>query len=191
MRGGKLVLVKHSAPVLEPDVASKRWRLSEGGRRRCVLLAERLEPYDPDFVVSSEEPKAAETARLVAERLGVGSSIRPGLHEHDRTGAPFLGDDEFYRAAEGFFGRPDALVWGSETADQAAERFEVAVRRVREEREEKALAIVAHGTVISLLVARHNGIDAYAFWRDLGLPSFCVLSTPGFRLQETVFDLDP
>lgn len=185
MRDRKLVLVKHSAPVVERDVAPKRWRLSENGRRRCVLLAEKLGPYNPDFVVSSEEPKAAETARLVAEHLGVGSSVRPGLHEHDRTGAPFLGDDEFYRTVKRFFRNPGELVWGNETADQAVERFEVAVRRVLEERGEEALAIVAHGTVISLFVARHNGIDAYALWRDLGLPSFCVLS-PGFRQERII-----
>ena len=46
--------------------------------------------------------------------------------------------------------------------------------------------MVAHGTVISLLVARHNEIDAHDLWRDLGLPSFCVLSAQGFEIQEIV-----
>ncbi len=58
------------------------------------------------------------------------------------------------RAARAFFERPDELVWGHETARQAGSRFEGAVRRVLDEWEEDVVVIVAHGTVISLLVAQ-------------------------------------
>ena len=127
-----------------------------------------------------------ETAEIVADRLRIGCSVYPGLHEHDRTGVPFLGDEEFRRAARGFFENPDRLVWGDETAEEAGGRFEGAVRGVLDEREEEVILIVAHGTVISLLVARHNELDAYALWRSLGLPSFCVLSAEDLRLREAV-----
>lgn len=184
-----LVLVKHSEPVLEPGVAPKRWRLSEKGRFGSVLLGEHLARYEPRAIVSSEEPKAVETAEIAAGRLGVGRSIRPGLHEHDRTGIPFLGNEEFQQAARDLFANPDDLVWGNETAEQARARFEGAVRRVLDEREEEVVPIVAHGTVISLLVARYNDLDAYDLWRSLGLPSFVVLSAEEFQLRETVPDL--
>jgi len=178
--------VKHSEPVLEPEVAPNLWHLSERGRTGSVLLGDRLARYEPRSVVSSDEPKAVETAKIVAERLGIGYSVYPGLHEHDRTGVWFLSDEEFGRAASDFFGRPDKLVWGNETAQQAGSRFEGAVRRVLDEREEEVITIVAHGTVISLLVARYNDLDAYTLWRSLGLPSFCVLSADDFQLRETV-----
>ena len=58
-----------------------------------------------------------------------------------------------------------------------------------EELEEDVIAIVAHGTVISLLAARHYDLDAYALWRGLGLPSFCVLSAEDLRLREAMPDL--
>ena len=141
------------------------------------------------MVVSSGEPKAVETAGIAAGRLGIGSLVRPGLHEHDRTGAPFLDDEEFGRTVRDFFERPDELAWGNETARQAEIRFEGAVRRVLEEWEEGVIAIVAHGTVISLLVARYNDLDAYSLWRGLGLPSLCVLSAEDLRLRETVPNL--
>ena len=63
------------------------------------------------------------------------------------------------------------------------------MRWVLDERDEGVIAIVAHGTVISLLVARYNDLDAHALWRGLGLPSFCVLSAKDFRLQETIPNL--
>ncbi len=103
---------------------------------------------------------------------------------------PFLGDEEFGRAARNFFERPDDLVWGNETARQAGSRFEGAVRGVLDEREEEVVTIVAHGTVISLLVARYNDLDAYALWRGLGLPCFCVLSAEELRLRETILNLE-
>lgn len=136
-------------------------------------------------MVCSEESKAVETAEIAAGRLGTGCFVRPGLHEHDRTGAPFLSDEDFYRTAETFFERPDELVWGSETAEGATARFEDAVRAVLGEWKEEAVAVVAHGTVNALLVARHNGLDAHELWKELDLPSFCVLS-PDFRLREVV-----
>lgn len=177
--------MKHSAPVVEEDVVPKRWRLSKEGRRQSAALAERLRRYRPRVVVSSEEPKAAETAEIVAGRLGIGCFVRPGLHEHDRTGAPFLSDKDFCRTVGTFFERPGKPAWGNETAEEAATRFEDAVRAVLDEWKEETVAVVAHGTVNALLVARHNGLDAHELWKELGLPSFCVLS-PGFRLGEVV-----
>ncbi len=186
-----LVLMKHAEPILEPGVAPNRWRLSERGRSGSVLLGERLARYGPRVLVSSEEPKAVETAGIAAERLGIGCSVYPGLHEHDPAGVPFLSDEKFGRAARGFFENQDRLVWGNETAKEAGGRFEGALRGVLDEREEEVITIVAHGTVISLLVAQHNNIDAHELWRSLGLPSLCVLSVPGFELEEACFSLVP
>jgi broad specificity phosphatase PhoE len=109
--------------------------------------------------------------------------VYPGLHEHNRTGVRFARDEEFGQAAGRFFENPDRFVWGNETAEEAGGRFEGAVRRVLDEREEKVVAMVAHGTVISLLVARHNDINAFGFWQRLGLPSLCVLAVRGLELQ--------
>ncbi len=140
-------------------------------------------------MVSSGELKAVETAEIAASCLGIGCSVFPGLHEHDRTGVPFLGDEEFAQAAKDFFENSDRFVWGNETAEEAGDRFEGAVRGVLDERKEGVDTIVAHGTVISLLVARHSDLDASALWRSLGLPSFCVLSAEGLRLREAVPNL--
>ncbi len=73
--------------------------------------------------------------------------------------------------------------------EEAEGRFEGAVRRVLDELEEEVITIVTHGTVISLLVARHNDLDVYTLWRGLGLPSFCVLFAEDLRLREAMPDL--
>jgi len=60
-QGRKLLLVRHSLREMVTGVPASRWRLSAEGRHCCETLAERLAAYDLAAVVSSEEPKAAET----------------------------------------------------------------------------------------------------------------------------------
>lgn len=176
-------------PVVEPRVPPSGWRLSEEGRLQSGLLAERLRAYGLGHLVTSEEPKAVETTKIVAERLGLTWSTAPGLHEHDRTGAPFGTQDEFESAARTFFENPGNQVWGNETAEQARARFTGGVRALLAEHPEGNLALVAHGTVITLFLTHHEDLDPYGFWRSLGLPSFCVLSLPDLVLRDVVLDV--
>lgn len=176
-----LILVKHSLPEMRSDVPARAWRLSEAGRRRCTPLAERLHAYCPATIVSSREPKAAETGALLAAALGNTAQQADNLHEHERPAAGFLPAGQFEAAVEAFFAHPEELRFGSETAAQAHERFHAAVER------EVAAApgnviIVAHGTVISLLVARCAGLAPFPLWQRLGLPSYVVLALPTYEL---------
>lgn len=181
-----LMLVKHSLPRIDPARPARQWPLAAEGRRRCVSLAERLAPYAPAALVASVEPKASETAALVAARLGMAWETAEGLHEHDRSNVGFLGEEEWQAAIARFFARPDELVLGRETATQARQRFARAVAEVLERTGEGNVAIVAHGTVIALYVAARAGVEPLPLWQRLGLPSFVALSLPDHRLLATV-----
>lgn len=181
-----LTLVKHSSVAIDTARTASDWSLSEEGQRRCDLLADRLAAYHPQRVVASQEPKAAETGRRVAERLGLPFETAPDLHEHDRRGVPFLGVDEFQAVVARFFAEPGELVFGRETAEAALARFDAAVRRVLTQFPGERLVIVAHGTVISLFVARAARMDAFDLWRRLDLPSFVALDWPSETVLEVV-----
>src|SRR5215831_14991115 len=118
-----LILVKHALPDIIPTLPANQWHLSEAGRAQCALLADQLATYAPDVLVSSSEPKALETACLIAQRMHTSVQIVDGLHEHDRSNIPWLGPEEFDRVVAGFFRHPTELVLGCETAQQASERF--------------------------------------------------------------------
>lgn len=178
-----LILVKHARPVVVPDLPAAQWPLSEAGRAACEPLARALAPWRPETLIASEEPKAAETARLAAERLGAPWRTAPGLHEHDREGAPFFADAAAFAAAvETLFTQPDARVYGRETASEALRRFTAALDAAVVNHTDQRVAVVAHGTVIALYVARQCGLSAregYDLWRRLGLPSLVVARAPG------------
>ena len=181
-----LILVKHARPEITPTVPARQWPLSETGRTQCALLADQLAPYAPAALVSSVEPKAFETAHLVAHRLHASVQIVDGLHEHDRSNTPWLGPEAFTSAVAAFFHRPAELIMGSETAHQASQRFARSIDAVLRQHAEQNIIVFTHGTVLSLFVAHTTGLEPLILWQRLGLPSFVVLTLPQLALVKIV-----
>ena len=170
-----LILVRHSVPQFETDHPANTWKLSDKGRLRAHRLAEQLESYEPEVIVSSDEPKAKETADILGIHLRLQVQILPDLHEHDRSNVRFLSHDAFQRSIREFFQKPHELVFGEETADQTHARFYQAVHSVLNKHRDKTVVIVTHGTVISLFVSRLTGTSDLELWNKLGLPSFVAM----------------
>ena len=185
----RLILVKHAMPVVDGGVSPAQWRLGGEAREGARALAAELRRFEPSFLVSSVEPKAWETATILAQRLRVPCAAVAGLHEHERPVAGLDGPDEFRAKVRRLFERPDELVLGAETANRARARFTASVENALEwwgprgpAEGEPALVVVAHGTVITLLCESWCGVDPFPFWDALELPSYVVLSLPERRL---------
>ena len=178
-----LILVKHALPQIDPTVPANQWRLSKEGQHCSQVLAQRLEQYGLDLIFSSVEPKAIETAAIVATALEKWVEVVEGLHEHDRSSVGFLEKKEFEASVAQFFNQPDLLTFGNETANQAHHRFSQAVMGIIEKYADKNIALITHGTVLTLFVSRLVGIEPFTFWKDLELPSWVVLSHPDLGLR--------
>jgi broad specificity phosphatase PhoE len=179
----QLILVKHSEPEIREDMPAHEWKLSEEGRQRTERLAGHLIQYHPEIIITSPEPKATETAEILAKRLQLPIQVIEDLREHDRSLVPHLSKGEFEAVVREFFERPGSLVFGSETADQAQERFSLAVDSALSQINNSKIVIVAHGTVISLFVARLTGRPGFQLWSQLGLPSYILLDLPSKTLM--------
>jgi broad specificity phosphatase PhoE len=184
----KLILVKHSAPQVVPGTPSREWVLSDVGRARCERLADAQRGEGVQLLFTSNEPKAMETAALVGSRLDLGVRPQRGLHENDRTDFPFY-DAESDLAARiaDFFAWPDEVRIGNESAEMAGARFAAAIEDVRVFAEGRSTAVIAHGTVITLFVARHNPIEAMDLWRRLKTPSYVALDMETLRWDGAVW----
>jgi broad specificity phosphatase PhoE len=170
-----LILVKHSLPEVVKNLPAHEWKLSDQGRVWAERLAGQLSRFQPEVIISSSEPKARETAEIIARMLQLEMHITQDLHEHDRSDVPYLSQEKFQGSIREFFQKPDELVFGRETADQAHRRFYRAVHSVLDDHMNKTVAIVAHGTVISLFVSRLTGSSDLELWNLLGLPSFVAI----------------
>lgn len=183
----RLLLIRHSLPTIDPTVPASRWGLSEAGRRRAVRLAEWLREHRPSLVVASPEPKAAETAALLAGALDVSWEEATGLEEHHRERVSFLpAPGAFEARVRALFERPEERVFGEESAAEARRRFEDGVGRVLRAHPLATVAVVSHGTVIALFAGARAGVDPAALWARIEMPSFLVFDGPGLELRGEV-----
>ena len=177
-----LLLIRRPQPEIVADIPAREWQLSVEGRRRCENIIPTVATYAPVKIVTSREPKAIETGHIIAERLRMPVYAADNLHEHERSKVPLLSRDEFTTTVKRFFDHPNQLVLGDETADQAHIRFDTAIQNLLSHHPAETLTVVAHGTVISLFVSRHAGVDAFRLWEQLGMPALLVLSRPEMKL---------
>lgn len=181
---GELLLIKHAPPEITPEVISHRWVLSAEGQARCGWLAEFCRARGVGRIFASPEPKALETAALVA--LALGLPVRPldGLQENDRTGLGFVSPSALEACIAAYFARPEAVVIGGESAQAVLTRFQAAIDLAAQDATAGAVAVVTHGTAMSGFIAAHNTLEPLKVWRDLTLPGVAVLDASTYRLQE-------
>jgi broad specificity phosphatase PhoE len=120
-----LILIRHSISRQDPQVSAHQWSLTDEGRARCAALARRIHPYQPAIIVSSEEPKALQTAQAVTELLKLPHET--GLHEQLRETEPYRPQTEFEARIRKLMENPLRLVFGEETGDAAYQRFQAAI----------------------------------------------------------------
>jgi broad specificity phosphatase PhoE len=179
----QLILIKHSVPEISPDIPPNQWPLSDLGRLRAEKLAEKLGSYQPDLIISSLEPKAIETGRIIAAILETPFETAQDLHEHDRSrNSAYTTQTRFEGQVAEFFKNPGKLIFGRETANEAYFRYKTALLSLIDNFSGDTLAVVSHGTVMALFVAHANKLDPFPFWKQLGLPAYIVLSLPKFGL---------
>ncbi len=179
-----LILIKHSVPEVVENTPAREWHLSEDGKLRAERLAKRLIAYQPEVLFSSVEPKAKETAEMIAALHNLHVHFAENLREHDRSNAPYLSKAEFQNAVREFFANPEMLMFGNETANQSYDRFSKAIHALLEAHKDRTIAVVSHGTVISLFISHLFNTSGYFLWKELGLPSFIVLDMNSNTLIE-------
>ncbi|MFP5313060.1 MAG: histidine phosphatase family protein [Actinomycetes bacterium] len=127
--------------------------LNDVGRGQARDAVTILAPYEWDAVVSSPLSRAAETADLIADGLGLTVSRRvPELTE--RSFGPAEGmqagpELEALRVPGGFK--------GAESEDEAADRGIAALEALAEEFRGQRLLVVTHGTLLRVTLSRAIG----------------------------------
>ncbi len=187
----KLVLVKHSISNHNPTQQAQDWELTPEGYKRCKPLAQRLADYQPRQLFCSTMPKALQTAKAVAVELEDIPVIEsPLLAEHSRrSNAPYGSTAAFDARIRRLFDKPDALVFGDETANQARQRFQRGIASLLElAQPAENILVLTHGTVAVLFAAQYNAIDSFDLWRRLKMPSLIELAIPDFRICQVIED---
>ena len=161
MDATQLLVVRHGQSEWN---AIGRWQghadpaLSELGRRQAYVAAASIGAVDG--IVSSDLLRAAETAAIIAQQLGVGPVVVDERlrerHVGEWTG---LTKSEIDKGWPGWLDdgrRPD----GFEDSELVLERVHEAMQAMHEESPGGTLLVVCHGGVIRSLAAKHGLADA-------------------------------
>ncbi|HEX5584150.1 histidine phosphatase family protein [Gaiella sp.] len=134
--------------------------LNELGRRQAAVLAEQLAGDGVAAIYSSDLRRASETARIVADRLGLDVTERPELREMDVGSWSGLTIDEvrarFPEAYDRW--RAGELGHDGETREELGLRVVPAVEAIAAAHAGRDVLLVTHGGVIRAL-RRHAAGD--------------------------------
>lgn len=151
------IYLTHAEVNMDPAIPVPDWGLSAAGAERVSTLAAQL-PQSPVQVISSAERKALETAWPLAARFGTPITVRPGMHENDRSATGFLPKPEFEATADGFFASPHQSIRGWERAIDAQSRIADEVRRAVNSHLGERIIFCGHGGVGTLLYCDLAGL---------------------------------
>ena len=163
--GRAVILIRHAMPQVVAGVSSTLWTLGESAREDCVLLAHALPKDLGPVIYTSPEPKAAETAAVLALRLGLQVVKDARLAEADR---PTTWDDDYRAMVLEYLERGDQPGW--EPAEAVRTRFTAAVDAALAAHPSGDVIVANHGMALSLYAASVADIDLPAFWRALTFP---------------------
>lgn len=158
----RILLVRHGETTWN---AEKRWQgwadspLSELGRRQAAEAAAGVGQVDA--IVASDLARAAETARIIGELVGVGPVMtEPGLRERDVGEWSGLLNEEIEARFPGALAAwrvdPSSAPPGGETNDAILARVHAALARIAREWDGAEVLAVSHGGVMRLLESRHG-----------------------------------
>ena len=149
-----MILVRHAMPEVVPGVAPHLWELGPEGRAAARDLAGRLEGVR---VVTSDEPKALQTAEEIAAAHGAELVVDPRLREAAR---PAAWDQAYHETARRYLAGEALEGW--EPHADVVERFGAAAR---------GDIVVTHGLALTLWLAVRGWVgESVEFWEALTFP---------------------
>lgn len=126
--------------------------LNETGRVQAHDAEEMLEQWSWDAIVSSPLSRARETARIIADKLGL--PLGPAYEELvERDYGPLEGQP----AIDAMERWPDRRYPGAEPLDQVVDRCLRGLARIDDDHPDRNVIVVCHGTIMKYTLIRLTG----------------------------------
>jgi broad specificity phosphatase PhoE len=156
--------------------------LNDEGRRQARKLALRLRDFPIDALLASDLARAAETARIVGEAIGLAPAFSPAWREiglgalEGREGT----HREFGELVTAAARQPAPLAEGAETFTAFEARIVAGYERLARDHAGRTVCVVSHGGTLKTLIAHLVGLPSARIER-LSLRANTGLSVVDFR----------
>lgn len=165
-------------------------RLTSRGLRQAAELADRLAGEGVEFIYSSDLGRAANTARVVGERLGLAVSLAPMLREIDCglwTGLSY--DEVAARWPEEFDNwrtRPHLhRMPGGESVAEVQQRGMAFLEEARRRHPGSTTCLVTHNTIVKTVLSGLQGQPLSQLWEGVHQVN-CAVNLVEYRGNEPV-----
>ena len=154
----RLYLITHPAVNIDPNTPVNQWSISKDGWKSVIGFMDHELWSEVEEVYASSEPKAYNAAGYWAGNIGLAVKIVEGIQEIDRTSTGFIPEPEFGRQDEAFWVNPSERVRGWESVEECYKRMKLALDKIINESEKDVVAVVSHGAVTNMYVAKMRGM---------------------------------
>ena len=171
----RLFLVRHCQSTGQEASAP----LTAVGQAQAVLLADHLEMLGVDLLVSSPYTRAQQSIAPLAQRLGLPVESEARLAERVLSATPLV---QWREAIRQTFVDLD-LAWpGGESSRTAMTRGRAAIEALLV-RPERALVVVTHGNLMTLILRSFAPQFGFQTWECLSNPDVYCLAVHGDRVE--------
>ncbi len=168
----RIYLLRHAETFPDLDDPSKEWCLTPDGVASSKHLASQSVFNDVRAIYSSTESKAIDTARPIAESIGLPILTKNCLCELQR-GLPLSSNEEYESVVREMFERLEPVLEDWEHPLQALNRFQVCVDAIQKESDAETVLIVSHGLVLTLYFASLlKSEDYFHRWKSLSFLAY-------------------
>jgi len=171
----RLVLIRHSKTVIDPDKPNVGWILSDEGIKLAEELAQDRVFSDVDVVYSSDQIKARETAKPIVNKWGLDLQIDSDLTEVSSFTRGFFAQD-YHQKVIDFYQSNDISYFNGETLRQAENRISKAIRDIIVKNSGKNIAVVSHSNALTIFTKKYFPNLSYTELHDqMPMPSYCII----------------
>lgn len=165
-------LVRHAHAAWKPD---ENRPLSDRGQRDALRVADILNGYPIEAIVSSTYQRAIQTIQPLATRLELEIQLEPGFRERE------LGDwtaPSFDEAVRKTWLDPGFAFTQGESNQQAQMRAKLGIKTLLNSQAGQHIVISTHGNMLSLILNLFDPTVGFDFWSGLSMPDVYLLEIP-------------
>ncbi len=169
----KLILIRHSKTIFQPEVCNLQWRLSPEGVQMAETLARDPIIKTLNVIYCSDQTKALHTTILLAKDNYIPIKVIPELTEATSITKKFF--ENYEETVTNWYNNPGTRINEGETTEEALRRFSTAVEDIIMKESADQIGIVAHANVLSLFASQFEERTALELHNTIPMPSYAIL----------------
>ncbi len=174
MMNNTLIFLRHGSTLMNPETPAASWILSEEGKKEVVELVQTGVFDDINIIISSDEQKAIQTAKPLADRLHKKVILEKNFRELERGTASIKEKQDYNRVVMRIFEDKEYSYQTWETAINTLKRFNKGLEKIERNYSDSKILVISHRIILSLYFAellRTPDTEIFNRWKLL---RFCA-----------------